>query len=249
MKQLLYTLLVAVGLLVIAGIFAKLDGQDVLPDSLQRTAQGDPLTGSADYTVSPSETTAIWMSSKPLLKDYSHTGSIAVNSGSISVVEGSVTKGTVVFDMNSLAITQNSAGAAQDDTALIKHLKSGDFFDVAKYPTATFVMSTTTKRVGEGVAGNDYLVKGILTLKGIAQPIEVPVTMTLVDGNLHIDGSIDVDRTKWGIKYASGQFFKDLGDKLIDDTFNLQFSIVAKPPYSPTAGLTTGTTTPPSTSN
>lgn len=71
---------------------------------------------------------------------------------------GLVFKGGVVFDMTSIS---DNAGKA----LLEKDLKSTKFFDVAKYPTATFTVTNTT--------GSQ--VKGDLTIKGVTVPVTLPV--------------------------------------------------------------------------
>lgn len=52
------------------------------------------------------------------------------------------------------------------------HLKGDDFFSAEKYPTISFVSSTFTKK-----SGNDYSLKGDLTIKGITKPVELNVEL------------------------------------------------------------------------
>jgi hypothetical protein len=40
--------------------------------------------------------------------------------------------------------------------------------------------------------------------------------------------TFEIDRTEWDIKYGSGKFFKDLGDKVINDNFQISFDLKAK---------------------
>ncbi|WP_317200795.1 YceI family protein [uncultured Psychrobacter sp.] len=94
-----------------------------------------------------------------------------------------------------------------------KHLKSADFFDVAKYPTAYF-KSTSWQFDGEEV----QTVKGDLTLHGQTHPITLtatkfncydsPVLETQVCGG---DFETTIDRTKWGLTtYTDGGMMKDI---------------------------------------
>ena len=55
---------------------------------------------------------------------------------------------------------------------LDKHLQSADFFDVAKFPTASF-KSTSVKPAGT----NKFTVVGTLTIKDISKPVTLAVTM------------------------------------------------------------------------
>jgi polyisoprenoid-binding protein YceI len=57
----------------------------------------------------------------------------------------------------------------------------------------------------------------------------IPVQVGMENGNLIIAGTATINRSTWNVKYGSEIFFKDLGDKVINDNFNLEFKIVAKP--------------------
>ena len=84
------------------------------------------------------------------------------------------------------------------------HMKSADFFDVAKFPTATLKLS----RIKKGTAS------GELTKHHPADYLAGKYV-----------GKATFDRTKFGIIYGSGSFFKNLGDKLINDQIDVIFSI------------------------
>ena len=69
--------------------------------------------------------------------------------------------------------------------------------------------------------------RGVVEAGGF--PMEFPVTATVEKGTLTAQGVIKVDRTKWGLKYGSGDFFKELaGDKIINNEFELDVKVVAK---------------------
>jgi polyisoprenoid-binding protein YceI len=96
-------------------------------------------------------------------------------------------------------------------------LRSEDFFGIEKFKTATLVF----KKIKSN--GNDqYAVTADLTIKGITKPISFNIT---VKGNT-AKTVLNVDRTKYGIKYGSGSFFSDLGDKTISDEFILEVNLV-----------------------
>jgi polyisoprenoid-binding protein YceI len=61
---------------------------------------------------------------------------------------------------------------------LDEHLKSSDFFDVTKYPTATFIGNKVTN-----IHGKQFDLGGVLTLHGIAKPITLHVTQNLLAVN------------------------------------------------------------------
>ena len=156
--------------------------------------------------IDPNQSSIKWRGSK-ITGDY-HDGQISTRSSTLKLVNGRVSSGEVVFDMDSFTVG-NLEGEWKDK--FLGHMKSADFFDVAKFPTATLKLS----RIKKGTAS------GELTVKGITQPITFPVA--LVDGKYV--GKATFDRTKFGIIYGSGSFFKNLGDKLINDQIDVEFSL------------------------
>ena len=90
-------------------------------------------------------------------------------------------------------------------------IKSQDFFNVAEFPTATLNIKESKK------TGNTYNVVGDFTIKGITETVNFQIEM----GELEATATVVIDRTKYGIKYGSGDFFDDLGDKAISNNFDL----------------------------
>jgi len=74
-------------------------------------------------------------------------------------------------EKNSVSVTIDMASLDTNHAERNKHLRSADFFDVAKYPTATFT-STSYEMTGK----NTGIVHGILTLRGISKNIAIKVT-------------------------------------------------------------------------
>jgi len=157
----------------------------------------------------------------------SHTGTINIKSGELSFDGGKLNGGTFVIDMNSIACTDLSGGMADK---LVGHLKADDFFGTDKFATTTLVIKSATL-----VSGNQYDVNGDLTIKGITQPINFKATADTKSAS----AEIKVDRTKYGIKYGSGSFFDNLGDKAIDNDFVLNVSLVTE--AAPKAAVSTPT--------
>ena len=166
------------------------------------------------YTVDAAKSTITWLGKKVT---GSHNGTISLKSGSLDVNGKSVTGGTFVIDMASI----KDAGGSEK---LEGHLKADDFFGAAKFPTSTFVITK--------VAGTDanVTVTGNLTIKGITKPLSFPATVkTNTDGTVSaLAGKIVVDRTKYDIRYGSKSFFDSIGDKAIDDNFEIAVNLVAK---------------------
>ncbi len=166
------------------------------------------------YTVDAAKSTITWIGKKVT---GSHNGTIALQSGTLAVNGKNVTGGTFTIDMNSIKDADGSA-------KLEGHLKADDFFGAAKFPTSTFVI---TKVAGSGA---NLTVTGNLTIKGITKPLSFPATVTVnTDGTVSaLAGKITVDRTKYDIRYGSKSFFDSIGDKAIDDNFELAVKLVAK---------------------
>jgi polyisoprenoid-binding protein YceI len=144
----------------------------------------------------------------------SHTGTINLQSGSVVLKKKVIIGGTFVVDMTTINTTDLKAGQGKEN--LDGHLKADDFFGVEKFKTATLVIkSYKTKSKGVSTVTAD------LTIKGITQPITFDITVV---GNT-ATAKLKVDRTKYGIKYGSGSFFSDLGDKTISDEFELDVKL------------------------
>ncbi len=144
-----------------------------------------------------------------------HEGFISISNGNLSVAKGKVTGGTFTIDMKSIVCTDiTDAGYNQK---FISHITTGDFFEVEKFPTATFKI---TKVAGSNITGD-------LTLHGITKTITFPATITSAAGKVTATAKIPVDRTDFNIKYGSKKFFESIGDKAIDDVFNLDVTLVA----------------------
>lgn len=146
----------------------------------------------------------------------SHFGTIAIKQGTLTTNDGKLTGGKFIIDTSSIKITDVTDPVINAQFA--GHLASDDFFGTAQYPEASF----------EITAVNNNHVEGNLTIKGITQPVEFDASTTITGDTLTASGTIVIDRTKYGIKFRSGNFFKDLGDTLIYNDFDLNITITAK---------------------
>lgn len=157
--------------------------------------------------VKVSESTVTWKGYKVTGE---HNGSINLKSGFLEMKGKKLIGGEFVVDMTSL--TCNDLEAGQGKEKLEGHLKSADFFGVDANPNSKLVF-TSVKAMND----NSYTATGDLTIKGITKPVTVVVSMF----ENKATATIKVDRTKYDIKYGSGSFFDDLGDKAIYDEFDL----------------------------
>ena len=150
-----------------------------------------------------------------------HFGTINVKSGSFAVDGGKLVGGSFVIDMNSIVC--EDIKEAEYNGKLVGHLKSDDFFGVAKFPTSNFkIVSATVK------AGNKYTITGDLTIKGKTKRITFPAYVNVTNGKVAAQATFSIDRSDFDVKFGSSTFVEGLGDKVIYDDFNVTLNLVSK---------------------
>lgn len=148
-----------------------------------------------------------------------HAGTINVQEGSFEYNGDVLTGGEFTIDMASIACTDLTGEYAQK---LVGHLKSPDFFGVETHPTAKVVL---TNVVANGV--NRYKVTADLTIKETTKTVKFIVTTAQEMGKNVATTDIQIDRTEYDVRYGSGSFFDNLGDKTIYDEFDLSVRLVS----------------------
>jgi rhodanese-related sulfurtransferase len=156
-----------------------------------------------------------------------HRGKITIKSGNVVIAGQDVTGGEIILDMTTIKDDDLT-----DDMwrgVLESHLKSSDFFDVENFPEASFKFEAVEKISGAHVGRPNYSVNGVLTIKGITNPVSflamiVPMEDGLINGQAHFD----FDRTLWNVRYGSEKFFEKLGMHLVNDIVSLELFLVAK---------------------
>lgn len=169
------------------------------------------------YKVDEQNSKVTWLAKKVTGE---HSGNVKVSSGTL-VLENNVLKGGS-FDIDTRSISVTDVTDAEANGKLLGHLKSDDFFAVDKFPAAKFVISSV-KATGAG----QYDVKGKLTIKGITNDVSFPATIKTEGNKVQADAKITIDRTKYGIKFRSKNFFENLGDKTIYDDFDINVALAA----------------------
>lgn len=153
-----------------------------------------------------------------------HMGNVKLASGNLEVNGRKLVGGTFVVDMTS--ITDTDITNENFNKKLTDHLKSEDFFSVEKHPNATFKI-TKVSPIAKPKAGEpNYSVTGDLTIKGITNAITFPANVKIDGKSAEAAAKIELDRTKWDIKYRSGML-GTAADKVIDDTFTIDLKLVA----------------------
>ena len=139
----------------------------------------------------------------------SHEGTISLKEGYLDFEGDKLTGGMFVVDMTTINTTDLSGDMKGK---LDGHLNSADFFGVEEHKTSTLKI-TDVKATGK----NSYEVTGDLTIKGTTKP----VTFEMSVYGSKATASLKVDRAAYDIRYGSGSFFDNLGDKTIYDEFDL----------------------------
>lgn len=184
-------------------------------------------TGDA-YTVDVTNSQIIWIGSKPVGK---HTGTINLKEGTLYGSDKTLNGGSFTVDMTSIAVTDLKAGEGKED--LEGHLlgkaegKEDHFFNVAKFPTASFTMKSIKALAAGGE--NTHEITGDLTIRDQTQTITFPANVVMSGDIISATApNISLDRTKFGVNYGSKSIFDDLGDKFIDDEMILNITLNAK---------------------
>jgi rhodanese-related sulfurtransferase/polyisoprenoid-binding protein YceI len=158
---------------------------------------------------------------------YRHIGNIAVKEGELEIKDGKLKKGKIVLDMNNLINTDLTDQTW--NSVLISHLKSSDFFDVEKFPQASFEITGSDFLQNSKVGTSNYVLKGDLNIKGNSNSVEFPAMIVpMEDGEINGQAHFDFDRTLWNVRYGSEKFFRKLGMHLVNDVVSLDMFLVAK---------------------
>lgn len=174
----------------------------------------------AVYTIDTLNSRIEWKGYKVMKSDQtSHFGTINFESGDLTVHEGMLESGKFVVDMNSLTSVDLKDDAEQL-TKLNGHLKSGDFFETDKFPTASYEITKVSKN-----ESGDYntLLDGNLTIKGITKPMQFNANVSVKDGEASIASEPkDISREAFNVKFQM-----PVTNGVIKDDVNLQILIKA----------------------
>lgn len=191
--------------------------------SIAAVAGGKEKSAKTTFKVDAAASKIKWVGKKVTGE---HAGYLSLKGGTINYDGKVVTAGTAVVDMNSITCSDLEPDKGGDK--LVGHLKNGDFFDVAKFPTSDFKVITLTPIAGAKAGENNYTVKGSLTIKGITNPIEFPARIEVKDKTLVLRADVKFDRTKFDIKYGSASVIEGLGDKAIYDEVLFSLALVSR---------------------
>jgi polyisoprenoid-binding protein YceI len=190
---------------------AQMAGIDTSQVTLTRMGDAKGVSSLNDglYQAVPERSGISWNASKVTGK---HNGTVGLKSLSLEVKNGAITSGRVAMDMSTITVLDQQG---EDKGKLEGHLRSADFFSADSFPEVSFQITSVNFKAAQVAE-----VSGNLTIKGIT--VQQKGTFTILqsgDSSIQIAGAIAIDRTAYDIRYGSGKFFSDLGDKAIDDVF------------------------------
>lgn len=174
------------------------------------------------YTISPSSSTLTWNGEKVV--GGSHQGKLKIKNSFIKFNGNKPSEAQVVVDMTS--ITNSDLKDEKWNQKLVGHLKSDDFFSTAKYPESKIVLTSFSK-----LKEDKYKLKGKLTIKGISKDVELEGKMLNKKGAVStLTAVLEFDRTEFNVRYGSGKFFENLGDKMISDIVKVEVELKLEKP-------------------
>ncbi|MDP2042137.1 MAG: YceI family protein [Algoriphagus sp.] len=171
----------------------------------------------APATVNKTESQVTWKAAKVTGE---HWGYVPIADANLDVTGGKITGGSFEMDMVNLTVEDLTDEKSKGN--LTNHLKSDDFFSVEKFNRSTFKITEV-----KSTSATDYTINGNLTIKGITKAVSFPAKVALAGNKMTATGTIKFDRTHYDIKFRSGNFFENLGDRMIYDEVNLDVKLVA----------------------
>ncbi len=211
----------AIMTLIISSISCKGEKKNETETSEAADVKQAPIAA-VTYKVDPSSSVIKWVGKKPTGQ---HEGTLQLSNGNLTSKEGKIESGSFTIDMTSITVTDLEG---EDKAGLEGHLKGlgegseDHFFNIAKFPTATFEVTGTSEKEGK------TFLEGNLTIKGIKKNISFPANTSIKEGSMIISTEVfTINRTEWNVNYASKSIFSDIGDKFINDDIELKIEVKA----------------------
>ncbi|MDQ3015955.1 MAG: YceI family protein [Bacteroidota bacterium] len=223
MKQILFLSILLTGLTMTA--CKEKTNTDATADTTENTTTASSLDGT--YTIDAANSQVKWQGAKPTGV---HNGVVPISSGNIVLKDGIITSGQIDIDMTGIAVTDLDGDMKNNLEGHLKGIVPGkeqDFFNVNKFPKATYTIKSSAKLDND--PEGTHMINGTLTVKDISKPVNFKAKVQ-GDGNMLTASTpqFGVDRTEFDIKFKSAKFFNNLQDDFVNDDFKLQINISAK---------------------
>ena len=215
MKQILYILFLVLCISCTSESAKKSNSSNSVPSSQEQVAYKP-----GSYNLVADSSKVAWLGTELTTK--THFGSLRAQSGNLKIDKDGGVVGNITIDMQSIIVEDLQGRSKQ---VLENHLKSDDFFGVDNFPTATLEFKSSDSFNNDG----GHIFNGNLTIKGITNEVEFSAKLIKQTPLLHAVGKLVFDRSKYNVRFRSGSFFDDLGDKLILDDIEVDISLIAEP--------------------
>ncbi|TPE45320.1 YceI family protein [Pontibacter mangrovi] len=193
------------------------------------------LTPTDTFALDTAQSKVTWIGAKMTGR---HNGLIDIQTGELYMTDSLITGGKVVLSMTTVRSADKTIDEASNKK-LTNHLRSDDFFDTERYPTAVFELTGIAPYDSSEAGTSDAVVyselrvqhpshriTGNLTIRNQTKSVAFPARVTLEDSLLRAKANFNIDRTQWGLVYRSD---KSLGDQTIRNEVNIGLDLVAKP--------------------
>jgi polyisoprenoid-binding protein YceI len=182
----------------------------------EKTAKG------ADYKADLQKTNVQWTAATPVRRQH---GTFLLKEGVIIVKDTSIEGGHLIIDTNSLTAFDEDGSA---NSKLQNHLKSPDFFDVEKFGTASFEITSVRSGIKNDkdlvMKDATHTITGNLKIKDSTKSISFPAKISIAGSTMIADANFNIDRTQWGMNYGND---KSKGVKYIKPEINLKVHLEA----------------------
>jgi ligand-binding sensor domain-containing protein len=170
------------------------------------------------YQIDQKESRITWKGSMKISAAEKHVGYVAISKGELWVENNRLVGGAATIDMNAMEFADKN-----DKNTPIMHLQSADYFDVKRFPFATIEIAQVDSLTDKSVQ-----ITGYLTIKTVSHLVSFPATIDVQNGVLNANAKLTIDRTKWGISFMSGKFYKKMADEIVSDEIDFEIKIVGK---------------------
>lgn len=158
----------------------------------QQPTETQPTATGGTYIIDTAASSVKWKGVMLGIKE--HFGTVNLTQGILTVENGNVKGGSFTVNLNTITPTDanydEKSGYGKEK--LVAHLSSPDFFDVANFPTATFVI--------DSVKGTEAT--GTLTVRGKSNTETVKnISVTEQNGTIKATGTLIFDRKKYGVAF------------------------------------------------
>lgn len=188
----------------------------------ETTAVEEATTAGDANVLAVSESTLGW-TAKKLTGE--HFGKVQISNGELFLGDEGLSGGNFTIDMTTIVV--EDLEDPEYNKKLTDHLFSDDFFSVEKFNQGSFEITAVEALDATDEAGNTHMISGNLTIKGITQGIRFPAQVEVSNDGLKASANFNIDRTLWDIKYRSGRFFPEIGDKVIMDEIGINLELKA----------------------